>query len=414
MAKAPARKRIRIEYVPVESLQPADYNPRLMAESDMAKLQRSLAEWGVVDPVIVRRENGEVVGGHQRLEAAKREGLAEVPVVYLDGLSDQQAKLLNVALNKISGEWDMPKLGALLLELGDVPDLDLSMAGFDPAEATVAVRAYQRGQPGLTDDDAVPEAPEPITKRGDLWLLGEHRLLCGDATKAGDVERLLDGAKPNLCVTDPPYGVDYDPQWRQDAYEKGLIRFGAKRTGVVANDDRVNWEAAWALILSEVVYCWHAGRHASAVQVGIEAVGFEVRCQIIWRKATFVLGRGAYHWQHEPCWYAVRKGANAHWIGDRSQSTIWDIDGHIGYRSEGVEDQTPHATQKPLECMARPIRNHDAPEVYDPFLGSGTTLIACEKLGRRCYGMEIEPRYVDVAVKRWEEFTGKEAVRDGA
>ncbi len=205
----PKKERIRVEYVALDVLNPASYNPRQISDTEMAKLERSLSEFGVVDPVLARREDGEVIGGHQRLEAARRSGLGEVPVVYIDNLSDEQTRLLNLALNRISGEWDMPKLGELLADMGKLPDVDLSMSGFDVPEMNAAITEYRSAAGGLTDDDAVPDAPKkPKTKPGDLYVLGGHRLLCGDATKAEDVARLMDGGSVNLVLADPPYGIN--------------------------------------------------------------------------------------------------------------------------------------------------------------------------------------------------------------
>jgi len=196
-------------------------------------------------------------------------------------------------------------------------------------------------------------------------------------------------------VTDPPYGVEYDPTWRDDAAAKGLITPANRRRGQVKNDGRVDWAEAWALFPGAVVYCWHAGRHASTVQASLESAGFEIRAQIIWAKDRMAISRGHYHWQHEPCWYAVRRGQSAEWIGDRSQTTLWKI----GVLDVGDTDTKAHGTQKPLECMARPIRNHKG-DVYDPFLGSGTTMVAAERERRICYGMEIDPAYVAVILER--------------
>ena len=192
---------------------------------------------------------------------------------------------------------------------------------------------------GLTDRDDAPAVPEhPVSVAGDLWLLGRHRLLCGDSTVATDVERVLGGVEPHLMVTDPPYGVDYDPDWRNRAERASTGRpIGARATGRVENDGQSDWREAWALFPGEVAYVWHAGRHASAVQASIEAVGFEIRCQIVWAKPRFVISRGHYHWQHEPCWYAVRKGNAGHWSGDRSQTTLWQI--------AHSKSETGHGTQ---------------------------------------------------------------------
>jgi DNA modification methylase len=224
------------------------------------------------------------------------------------------------------------------------------------------------------------------TAHGQVWLVGEHRVMCGDATNAEDVALLLDGAKPLLCVTDPPYGVNYDPAWRN------RLNTSHCAGGRILNDDRVDWREAWALVPSDVIYVWHAGVFAGTVQTNIEDEGFKVQGQIIWTKLRLVISRGHYHSQHEPCWYAVRKGATAHWVGDRKQTTVWEID-----RDPAVEGGFP--TQKPVDCMARPMRNHKG-DVYDPFLGSGTTVVAAQNEGRRCYGMELDPKNVAISLER--------------
>lgn len=275
--------------------------------------------------------------------------------------------------------------------------------GFDESEIAHALSS-QSGK-----EDIVPDPPDdPITKTGDLWLLGNHRLLCGDATAEADVKRLLDDVVPLLMVTDPPYGVEYDPDWRNRTDRANGKPFGASAVGTVKNDDRMNWRQAWVLFPGDVAYIWHAGQHASEVQSSIEAAGFEIRCQIIWAKPRFIIGRGDYHWQHEPCWYAVKEKKVGHYCGDRKQSTLWEI--------PHTKSDTGHGTQKPVECMRRPIINNSSPgqAVYDPFLGSGTTMIAAETEGRVCYGMEIDPIYCDVIVKRWEEFTGERATCEKA
>jgi DNA modification methylase len=256
--------------------------------------------------------------------------------------------------------------------------------------------------PGAQIDRAAELQEKWQTRLGQLWVIPskasalegrEHRLLCGDSTKKEDVGRLLNGAIPILMVTDPPYGVEYDPEWRHEAAAKGLIGFPAKRSGKVDNDDRADWREAYALFPGEVAYVWHAGRFASEVQAGLEAVGFEIRNQIIWAKESFSISRGHYHWQHEPCWYAVRKNKTADWIGDRSQTTLWKINKNDG------EDQGTHGTQKPLECMTRPLRNHTG-DAFDPFVGTGTTIVAAERQGRLAYGCDISPEWVAVSLER--------------
>ena len=356
-----------------------------------------------------------VIGGHQRLVAARRVGLTEVPVIWLD-ITQEQARLLNLALNRISGSWDDQLLARLLADLGQVPDLDLSLSGFGDDEVSELLRKLAAAEKADRVEDfdvgeALKEAEaEPRTQPGDLWLLGEHRLLCGDSTDAAAVIRLLEGATPSLMVTDPPYGVDYDPSWRNEVADgRGVVR--SRRLGKVRNDDRADWTEAWLLSPASVAYVWHVGLHAATVSASQEAAGFEIHSQLIWVKPKMVFGRGFYHWHHEPCWYAVRTGATADWAGDRTQTTVWQID-HLNFRSTATAEDpwTLHGTQKPLEAMARPIRNHHD-DVYDPFAGSGTTLVAADKLGRRCWGMELDRRYVDVIVARWEAFTGGAAVK---
>jgi DNA modification methylase len=218
-----------------------------------------------------------------------------------------------------------------------------------------------------------------------------HRLLCGDATQAADVTRVLGGAKPALMVTDPPYGVDYDPAWRARA---GINQSDGKM-GPVLNDDRHDWSQAYALAGADVLYVWHGGVHAGKVQESLERCGFQIVSQIIWSKDHFALSRGDYHWQHEPCWYAVRQGTSHNWQGARDQATVWEI-------ARAEDAGHGHSTQKPLECMARPIRNSSqaGDVVYDPFLGSDTTLVACERLGRVGEAVELSPAYVAVALQR--------------
>jgi len=297
-------------------------------------------------------------------------------------------------------------------------DFNLDLLGFDDQE--LALQLANQDPVGLTEEDEVPVIPiASVSKLGDLWLLcsgkgRHHRLLCGDATASQDTTRLLTGQPlPLLMVTDPPYGVDLEPEWRELAGLNPRTRQGGK----LANDDRIDWTEAWALFPGDVAYVWHAGIHAAEVALGLQASGFEIRSQIIWVKQHFAISRGAYHWRHEPCWYAVRKGQTGHWRGDRKQTTVWEVANLNPFGGEGAEENeaTGHGAQKPVEIMRRPILNHTCPGkvCYDPFLGSGSTLIAAQSTGRICYGTEIDPRYVDVAVLRWQRFTGQQAVLDG-
>jgi DNA modification methylase len=297
-------------------------------------------------------------------------------------------------------------LGAELFDLKGL-GFDLGSTAFDEDELSELLTP--KGLIG--DEDAVPDAPaNPVTVTGDVFRLGTHRLMCGDSTKAADVGYLLENAKPMLMVTDPPYGVEYDPAWR-DGVSGALGTAARKQRGKVQNDDRPDWREAWVLFPGDVAYVWHGGLHAAVVAGDLSAAGFNLRAQIIWVKQQGVFSRGDYHWQHEPCWYAVKESGKGHWAGDRKQTTVWEIQS-LCPTGNRKEDRVGHGTQKPVECMRRPVLNNSKPgdAVYDPFCGSGTTLIACESEGRRCYALEIDPVYCDVIVARWETATGKKAV----
>jgi DNA modification methylase len=282
--------------------------------------------------------------------------------------------------------------------------------GFDlDALEALGASVESEGNPKADAEPQIDKAEELCAKwgvePGQLWERGDHRLLCGDSTKKEDVEKALGGASPLLMVTDPPYGVSYDASWRLEA---GVNKpWQTRAEGKVENDDRADWKETWELFQGSVAYVWHGGLHAAQVAKNLEEAGFQIRSQIVWSKPSLVMGRGHYHWQHEPCWYAVRSGRTAEWGGDRKQATIWNIANM--HRTQGSVDdgKTFHSTQKPVECMARPIRNHDSEFVYEPFSGSGTTIIACEQLGRKCRAIEISPAYVAVALQRWADATGK-------
>jgi DNA modification methylase len=397
----------QVERRPIAGLVPYARNARTHSEAQVAQIAGSIREWGWTTPVLVD-EAGSIIAGHARILAAQALGLAEIPVMVARGWSEAQKRAYVLADNQLAlnAGWDSD---LLKIELADLQALDfnLDLIGFD--DTALADILADRTE-GLTDPDEVPETPEvPASVLGDVWLMGRHRLICGDATSADDVGRVLAGVAPLLMVTDPPYGVDYDPDWRNRSVK---VEFAAKRaTGKVQNDARADWSEAWRLFSGEVAYVWHSFR--SDIAQLLEA-GFEQRAEIIWVKQHFILGRGHYHWQHEPCWYAVRKGATGNWNGDRSQSTIWEIKSQIGWESSRPDNKdkaTGHSTQKPVECMRRPIENNSSPgqAVYDPFVGSGTTIIAAETAGRACLAIELNPAYVDVAVTRWQAFTGETA-----
>jgi DNA modification methylase len=396
-----------VEHWPLDRLLPYAGNARTHSEQQVAELAGSIAEFGFNVPCLVD-DDGLLIAGHGRLLAARRLGLAEVPVLRLKHLSEAQVRAYRIADNRIAlnAGWDEVQLAAELARLQQ-DGLDLDLLGFDRQELDELLDGI--GLPGgIEGEDEVPEPPAtPVSRPGDLWSLGPHRLLCGDATRPGDVARLLAGAAPHLMVTDPPYGVDYDPAWRNQAGVSSTAR-----TGTVSNDDRADWRQAWALFPGDVAYVWHAGIHAATVAESLQACGFAIRSQIVWVKPRLVLSRGHYHWRHEPCWYAVREGATGHWQGARDQSTAWTIGSDDGTEDAG----TVHATQKPVECMRRPIVNNSArgEAVYEPFAGSGSTLIAAETTGRTCLAMELDPRYCDVIVQRWQAFAGGSAVLDGS
>lgn len=394
-------------------LTPDPRNARRHTDRNVGMIRDALAEVGAARSIVID-ERGVILAGNATAKAATEAGL-KLQVIDADGdsivavrrsnLTAKQKTRLALFDNRAAeeAEWDVDVLSGL----NDDGLLD-GMWSAEELDALLTVPEEIAPGDGGDDFDCTPEEGPTRCQPGDLWRLGEHRLLCGDSTKAEDVARVLGDAVPLLMVTDPPYGVDYDPTWRDEAGGQ----FGDGKTvmrGKVLNDDRVDWSPAWALFPGNVSYVWHAGIYAGEVAVSLVSAGFLVRAQVVWRKPHFIMGRGAYHWQHEPCWYAVRKGATAKWCGDRSQSTIWDIAG-MNPAGGNREEKLGHGTQKPLECMARPIRNHEG-DVYDPFLGSGTTLIAAERLGRKCYGIEISPKYCDVILRRWEAETGKTAER---
>ena len=389
-----------VEIRAVSGLVPYARNARTHSPAQVDQIAASIREWGWTTPILID-EDGMIIAGHGRVLAAHKLGIAEAPVMVAQGWTEAQKRAYTIADNKLAlnAGWDEALLSAEMLDLRSV-DFDLTLTGFGPDDLERLLASG--GTQGLTDPDEVPETPtDPVSRPGDVWVLGRHRLVCGDATNATDVAKTLNGVAPHLMVTDPPYGVDYDPSWRNRA---GIS--SSSRTGRVRNDDRADWRDAWVLFPGDVAYVWHGALHAAEVAQSLEASGFAIRAQIIWAKDRLVLGRGDYHWMHEPAWYAVRKNAKGHWSGDRKQTTVWNI------ANRDQDAATVHGTQKPVECMRRPIENNSSPgqAVYEPFSGSGTTIIAAEMTGRVCHAIEIDPAYVDVAIERWQRFTGQMAV----
>lgn len=393
------------ELADVVSLIPNPRNPNKHPDKQIAMLAKIIRHQGWRSPIVVSNRSGFVVKGHGRLEAAKLLQVEKVPVDRQDYSTEADEWADLIADNRIAelAETDDQEIATLLKELDGKIDLDL--VGFD-SEALTELDGFAKE----SDTDADPQIDKAEELRakwgvepGQLWELGDHRLLCGDSTKKEDVEKALGGTSPLLMVTDPPYGVEYDADWRNKAMRTDGTKIGGRAVGKVLNDDKADWREAWALFPGDVAYVWHAGLFAPVVAESLAACGFELRSQIVWAKSNFAIGRGDYHWKHEPCWYSVRKGKKGHSNGDRSQTTLWEID-------KPMKSETGHSTQKPVECMARPIRNHNSEFVYEPFSGSGTTLIACEQLGRKCRAIEISPAYVAVALQRWADATGKTPV----
>jgi DNA modification methylase len=408
-----------IELWSIERLVEYPRNPR-KNDSAVDRMCSSIRKFGFKIPCLVRSDR-EVVDGHLRLKAARKIGIAEIPVILCDEWTPAQVKAFRLMVNRsvLWAEWDEELLE---LELQDIQesDFDLSLTGFDPGEIDSLL--------ALDDEEkanAAPPLPEsPVSRTGDFWLPGPHRVLCGDATSAEAVARLLGERKPRLMVTDPPYGIELDSEWRDRA---GLNGHGPaepsymkKRTQghnetTISGDTRADWSEAFALAPSlEVAYVWHASKFTREVLDGLLRIGFVHHQQIIWNKGRTVLTRTHYWFQHEPCWYVRKK--NAPWHGKAGEnSTIWDSPSPKFIMGSSDEDKWDHPTQKPVDLMRRPILNHlrRGELVYDPFLGSGTTLAAAELTERVCYGLELDPKYVDVVVQRWQQLTGKQATLDG-
>lgn len=391
---------LKLERWPVDRF---SAHKRTLRKNDhsVERMVDSIREFGFKIPLLVRSV-GEIIDGHLRLKAARKMGLPNVPVILCDEWNDAQVKAFRLLANR-SATWAQWDWGLVALEIQELKELDfdLALTGFDPAELNRLLF------PSPPESEAGVLADSVVTRTGDIWICGSHRILCGDATSADDVKRLFDGHDPALMVTDPPYGVAYDPTWRERA---GLGE--QRQTGLVANDDRVDWTSAYRLFPGSVAYVWHAGIHAGEVARGLEAAGFVIRSQIIWAKQHFALSRGDYHWQHEPCWYAVREGCSSNWSGDRKQATLWEVDNLNPFGGDSDEEATGHGTQKPVELMRRAILNNTriGEVVYDPFLGSGTTLAAAQATERVCYGLDIDPRYVDLAVLRWQKLSERQAI----
>jgi DNA modification methylase len=424
-ASSPIDSDIQIERWPIERLIPRATNPRTHSREQVANIAASIREWGWTNPILVGADN-DIIAGHARLLAARKLGMEEVPVIVLRHLSPAQRRALVIADNQLAiagAGWDE---GMLRIELATLheEDYNLDLVGFDDVELARLLE-QQEIAAGLTDEDAVPDVQQdPVARTGDLFLLGDHKIICGDCTTPDVVARLLADAKPQVLITDPPYGIELDSEWRDRAGLNSCGRAEASymkhRTEghtetTISGDTRADWSDAYALLPDlQVGYVWHASKFTSEVLAGLLGIGFVHHQQIIWNKLRTVLTRTHYWFQHEPCWYVRKK--NAPWFGKAGEnSTIWDSPSPKFIMGGSKEEKWDHPTQKPVELMRRPILNHTLPggAIYDCFLGSGTTLIAAEQTGRVCYGIEVDPKYVDLVVRRWQQYTGKQAVLNG-
>jgi len=396
---------IHLEYRPVDTLIPYARNAKQHSDAQVAQIAASIREFGWGAPILIDGQNN-VIAGHGRLLAARKLGMTEVPVIPLEHLSDTQRRALILADNKIgeNASWENELLGVELSELQEA-GFDLGLTGFSPEEWDALIAGEEDTNDGLTDEDAVPEAPaEPISQAGDIWILGEHKVICGDATKLEHYKALLGDELVDMTFTDPPYNVNYANT------AKDKLR-GKNRP--ILNDNLGDGFGGFLMeachnILTHTkgaVYIAMSSSELDTLQAAFRAAGGRWSTFIIWAKNTFTLGRSDYQRQYEPILYGWREGIDHFWCGARDQGDVWQI------KKPAKNDL--HPTMKPVELVERAVRNSSKTKdlVLDPFGGSGSTLIACEKTGRRARLIELDPKYVDVIVKRWEEFTGQKAVK---
>ena len=398
---------MNIEKKNVKDLLPADYNPRKdlkPGDPEYEKLKSSIEQFGYVEPVIWNATTGRVVGGHQRLKVLTDMGITEADVVVVD-MDTEKEKALNIALNKISGEWDTEKLALVIADLQGT-DFDVSLTGFDPEELEDLFRDDVKGGVKEDDFDVEAELKKPtFSKAGDLWMLGEHRLFCGDSTKPETFDLLMNGKKANLVVTDPPYNVDYkgsagkikNDSMAEDQFEQFLLAAFQQMEAAMADDASI--------------YVFHSDSHGLAFRKAFEEAGFYLSGCCIWKKQSLVLGRSPYQWQHEPVLFGWKKKGKHQWYTGRKESTIWEFD--------KPKKNKDHPTMKPIALVSYPIMNSTMTGclVLDPFGGSGSTLIACEQTGRICYTVELDEKFCDVIVRRYIEQVGSAdgvtVLRDG-
>ncbi len=400
-----------VEVWSIGSVKAYEKNPR-NNDAAVEAVAHSIREYGFRQPIVVDG-SGTIIAGHTRLKAAQSLGLNEVPVHVARDLAPEQVKALRIADNRLHelATWDNALLAVELDELADL-GVDVGLLGFTP-EQIAAITNEPIGTEGETDPDDVPEpqsAATVATKRGDLWVLGNHRLLCGDSTDARDVDRLMDGHQAALVATDPPYLVDYSGERPNDSGKDWSATY---REVEITDADQffrdVFTNVLRVLAPHAAIYCWHAHKRQALISRVWEDLGILDHQQIVWVKPTPVFGRVYWHFRHEPCMMGWRKGSQPVHDSDHAHNSVWEVDWEGKGRIVGNE----HPTQKPVELFARPMRKHTnvGDICFEPFSGSGSQLIAAEQLGRRCFAIELEPVFVEVAVRRWEAFTGKTAQR---
>lgn len=393
---------MNIQKIKIDKLIPATYNPRKNlkpSDAEYVKIKNSIEKFGFVSPLVINKDMT-VIGGHQRLKVLKEMGIVEVECIIVD-LDKTNEKALNIALNKIQGDWDEEKLEALLQEL-KLEDFDTNLTGFDFDEVDEILKDVNGSKEDDFDvDSAYEEIEEPITKPGDVWILGKHRLMCGDSAQKEDVMRLMNNQDADMLLTDPPYNVDYVGKTSEalkikndNMSDNKFYEFLKK---VFENMYSVTKEGA-------SIYVFHADTEGLNFRKAFKDAGYKLAECLIWKKDCFVMGRQDYQWQHEPILYGWKEGAAHHFINDRTQSTILEFD--------RPRQSSLHPTMKPIDLVARLLKNSskENDKILDLFGGSGSTIIAAEQLNRNCYTMELDPKYCDVIVKRWESLTNKEAI----
>ena len=389
---------MKIEIADISSIKPYENNPRKLSETAIEKVAMSLKEYGFRQPIVVDKDRV-IVAGHTRFRASKKLGLKNVPISIIDNLTEEQINAYRIADNRTAeeSEWDSELLKMEIKEL-EAKDFKLDLLGFNDEQLNDIL--FEEKQ-GLTDEDEVPETPEePISKLGDIWKLGKHKLICGDSTKLDTYEKLCKETKVDLYLTDPPYNVSYEGKTK----DKLTIQ-NDKQT-----DDEFIQFLSQAFVSADSVlkmggafYIWHSDSEGLNFRLACIEAKWKLRQTLIWSKNSMVMGRQDYHWQHEPCLYGWKEGSSHSWYSDRKQTTIIKYDRPTKSKL--------HPTMKPVGLMEYLVKNSSKQEdiILDSFLGSGSTLMACEKLDRICYGVELDPKYCDVIIKRWENFTGKKA-----